>query len=123
MDWERYKALCDTPEVCSRWLLEQTLELLDDQDLALSLRSAMDAPPLPKPADHRGGSATDMFRLRLTLEQANAVRLRLEQASAVGETTRATRERGLGGFVEAWREYEQHLKRHLPGPTDCSTRS
>lgn len=123
MDWERYKALCDTPDVCSRWLLEQTLELLDDPTLAAGLRAALRSEPLSKPADHRGGPPTDMFRLALTLADVAAVRCQVERAGAAGRTTSATRGRGLGGFVEAWREYEQFLSRREAGRASCSPRS
>ena len=27
MDWERYKSLCDSPQVFSRWMIEQSVEL------------------------------------------------------------------------------------------------
>ena len=109
MDWERYKALCDAPDVCSRWLLEQTLELLEAHPAAERLRDAMAAEPVEKPPDHRGGAPTDMFVLNLSLDEVAGVRRRIEQAAARGETTSATGRRGLGGFAEAWREYEAHL--------------
>ena len=111
MDWERYKAICDTPDVCSRWLLEQTLELVDRDDLAERLRADMARPPVEKPEDHRGDAATDMFAMTLSHAQVAALRERMERAAAAGETTSATRGRGLGGFVEAWREHEQFLER------------
>lgn len=111
MDWDRYKTLCDTPDVCSRWLLEQTLELLEASSVSRKLEDALRQPPIDKPDDHEGGPETDMFRLSLGLEDVRAVRERVEQAQAAGETTAATRDRGLGGFVETWREYEQQLER------------
>ncbi|MEQ8859598.1 MAG: hypothetical protein RIC56_13210 [Pseudomonadales bacterium] len=120
MDWDRYKALCDAPDVCSRWLLEQTLELVDDPGLAGRLRAALQTAPLAKPDDHRGGPPTDMFRLQLSSAQATALRARVERARAAGARTSATGERGLGGFVEAWREYEQFLERRAAA---CSARS
>ena len=114
MDWNRYKALCDTPDVCSRWLLEQTLELVDDAALAERVRDDMSKGPLPKPDDHEGGEETDMFQMSLGLADVRALRERVEQAADRGEATDATRGRGLGGFVETWREYEQYLERR-PG--------
>jgi len=111
MDWERYKAICDTPDVCSRWLLEQTLELVAPGDLAAHVQADMARPPVEKPADHRGDAATDMFAMTLSCDQVAALRQCVEQAAAAGTTTSATRGRGLGGFVEAWREYEQYLER------------
>lgn len=110
MDWERYKALCDAPDVCSRWLLDQTVELVDDRALAQRLRDGARAEQLDKPADHEGGSETDMFRMSLTLDEVRALTRRVEQAHAAGETTSGTRGRGLGGFIETWQEYERHLE-------------
>jgi len=113
MDWQRYKAICDAPDVCSRWLLEQTLELLDHDDLASRLRADMARAPIDKPADHRGGAATDMFAMTLSYDEVAALRELVERAAGAGATTSATRGRGLGGFIEAWREYEQFLERLL----------
>jgi hypothetical protein len=115
MDWDRYKTLCDTPDVCSRWLLEQTLELLDAPALAQRLREGMSSGPLPKPDDHEGGSETDMFQMSLSLPEVRAVSQRVEDAMAAGVTTSGTRERGLGGFVETWREYQRYLERCATG--------
>ena len=123
MDWEHYKRLCDTPDVASRWLLEQTFELLSDPALRSRLGATLRQPPLPKPADHRGGTATDMFRLALTAEEVCAVCREVEAAVAGGLTTRATRARGLGGFVEAWQEYARYVLAQARRVTDCSPRS
>lgn len=124
MDWESYKLLCDTPDVCSRWLVEQTLELLEDGPLRSRLKRLLEGAPISKPADHRGGAATDMFRLVLTPEEAASVCRRVAEAALRGETTSATRNRGLGGFVEAWQEYQRYLAcRNASGDVDCSTRS
>jgi len=123
MDWARYKALCDAPEVFSRWMLEQTLELLGDAHPAAALEATLRGAPLEKPADHRGGAATDMFVLALPITEVRAVVEAVAHAVARGETTGATRQRGLGGFVEAWSEYERHLMlRHGADPA-CSPRS
>ena len=109
MDWDTYKQLCDTPDVMSRWMLEQTIELLEGDGRQLLL-AALAGEPLPKPQDHRGGAATDM--LRLELDQANVRLIHEQVARAVltGRTTSGTRDRGLGGFEEAWREHVQHLE-------------
>jgi len=129
MDWNRYKAICDQPDVCSRWLLAQTLELLEDEALAARLREALDGPPLPKPGDHAGADETDMLRPSLSLVEVRAVRCRVEQAVARGATTGGTRTRGLGGFAQAWLEYETYLQslssarqRQTRGPA-CSIKS
>ncbi len=110
MNWERYKAICDTPDVCSRWLLEQTLELVAEPSLAGRLRAHLDGTPLEKPDDHEGGPETDMFRMSLGLDDVRALRRRLEEAVAAGATTSGTRDRGLNGFIETWQEYERYLE-------------
>jgi hypothetical protein len=115
VDWTDYKDLCDSPDVMSRWMLTQTLELLalegGDGALHRGLASTLHAPPLAKPADHRGGPATDMFRLELTLEDARSVTALVVRAAAYGRTTSGTAGRGLGGFAEAWQELTQYLGR------------
>ncbi|MDZ7670188.1 MAG: hypothetical protein U5Q16_12470 [Gammaproteobacteria bacterium] len=110
MDWNRYKALCDTPDVCSRWLLEQTRELLDEPSLKFRLNDGLSAQPVPKPDDHEGDAATDMFQMDLSLPEVRALRRQIEAAAAEGRTSSGTRGRGLGGFVEAWLEYERYLE-------------
>ena len=108
MDWDAYKRLCDTPAVLSRWMLEQTMELLDTA-LRAELQAAMSCPPIAKPEDHKGGPATDMFQLTLERPQVLAVHARVAAAVVAGERTTGTGARGLGGFEEAWREYLDHL--------------
>lgn len=114
MDWDSYKAISDSPDVCSRWLLEQTMELVEPI-AAARLREAIEAGPVPKPADHEGGDETDMFRMSLTLDEVRAIRLKVESAGTAGITTSGTRDRGLGGFVETWRDYERFLERQSGG--------
>jgi len=112
MDWQRYKELCDAPWTFSRWMLEQTLELAGQQGALLpELEQALDGEPLPKPADHRGGSATDMFELTMALAPARGVYALISRAVEAGASTGATARRGLGGFEAAWREYVLHLER------------
>lgn len=108
MDWDRYKQLCDTPNVFSRWMLEQTAELLESE-LAELIERAVAGAALPKPADHRGDAATDMFVLRFPREDVVRICARVVAAAEAGETTTATAGRGLGGFREAWGEYLRML--------------
>lgn len=106
VSWSSYKVACDRPGVVSRWLLEQTRELLDHEAELADLLGALlrEGRPLPKPADHRGGPATDMFELSLPPQQVRRIRDRVLAAKCAGRVTMQTRARGLGGFVEAWRE-------------------
>jgi limonene-1,2-epoxide hydrolase len=105
MDWERYKLLCDQPNVVSRWMLEQTLELLSEDDVAVILRAALTSQALAKPADHRGGEATNMYRLALSPAQRETIAGLVRLARDAEAETSKTTGRGLGGFVEAWDEY------------------
>ena len=100
MDWERYKALCDRPNVMSRWMLTETAALVS-AELRQPLLAAMQQPPLPKPSDHKGGAETDMFELGLH-EFVDRILAAVERAAARGKTT--TQGRTLGGFASAWRE-------------------
>ena len=87
-------------------MLEQTLELLcEAPDLARPLRLALDRAPLPKPLGHRGDAQTDMLRLELDAATAQAIIAVVQRAVAQGAVTSGTRDRGLGGFAEAWQEY------------------
>lgn len=114
MDWERYKARCDAPDIWSRWMLMQTMELLAGRDdLIAPLRRALDGQPLAKPAGHKGGPATDMLQLDLNEVQAEAILSAVRKAARQGAQTSATQGRGLGGFPEAWLEY----RRFLAAPT------
>jgi len=106
MDWNDYKRLCDSPPVFSRWMLEQSIELLQTEpQLVAALGRAFARPPLEKPTDHRGGAQTDMFVLSLTVRETNEIVSAIDAAIDDGRTTRATHVRGLGGFREAWRDY------------------
>lgn len=103
MDWQRYKALCDRPDVMSRWMLDETASLVPAA-LRPPLQAAITQTPLPKPPDHKGGEQTDMFEVALD-EFADEILAAVEAAVARGETT--TQGRGLGGFVAAWRELKE----------------
>ena len=103
MDWQRYKALCDRPDVMSRWMLVETACLVPAA-LQPPLRAAVAQTPLPKPHDHKGGELTDMFEVALD-EFVDEILAAVEAAVARGETT--TQGRGIGGFVAAWRELKE----------------
>lgn len=120
MNWSQYKILADTPGVWSRWMLEQTLELLQDsrlagdsnsgssvvyQRLVLRLNTCMAQAPIPKPADYKGGASLDMFRLTMGSCETRALLALVQRATDMGLRTSGTAKRGLGGFVAAWQEY------------------
>ena len=99
MDWQRYKALCERPDVMSRWMLAETATLLP-AELRAPVLAALTQRPLPKPPDHKGGADTDMFEV--TLAGVDEIVAAVEAAAARGVTT--SQGRGLGGFALAWRE-------------------
>lgn len=99
MDWQRYKVLCERPDVMSRWMLTETAALLP-AEWRISLLAELRQRPLPKPPDHKGGADTDMFEV--TLAGVDEIVAAIEAASARGATT--SQGRSLGGFAVAWRE-------------------
>ena len=107
VDWPDYRRLCDRPDVVSRFLLEQTAELLTDDGLAKRLEGVLATTPIEKPEGHRGPPASDMFVLDLDVDDVAAVATELQRALAAGRTTSATEVRGLGGFLAAWLEIER----------------
>ena len=115
MDWDEYKRRCDEPRVFSRWMLEQTRELLERaeaNELASKIGSSLGGPPLPKPRDHKAGRATDMFELELEHPDARAVLRWMRHAIEQDWRSAGTRTRGLGGFAEAWLEYATWKEQH-----------
>jgi len=120
MDWERYRERCDAGDVLSRWMLEQTRELLERMDrpvLAERLARLARATPIDKPTDHRGGPETDFFQVDLTVTEAGEILDAVTRAAEHDERTSGTRGRGLGGFREAWGEYlDWQTGRHPRSP-------
>ena len=89
-------------------MLEQCVELfeqLDEPHLAGALRTALASTPLPVPDDFRGPDTVRMYCLSLSNVQRDAGLAAIERAVREGVTSSQTRSRGLGGFVEAWREF------------------
>ena len=64
MEWVEYRDLCDTPNVFSRWALEQTKRQVEPE-LQEVFDQVLASRPLEKPTDHRGDERTDMFVLEL----------------------------------------------------------
>ena len=111
MDWNDYKALCDSPRTFSRWMLEQSIELLrDEPQRADALTRVLQGVPLDKPSDHRGDASTDMFVVALESSAARGIHRVVVAAVSAGLTTSGTKPRGLGGFAEAWREYVGYIE-------------
>lgn len=111
MSWADYRARCDSGDVVSRWLLEQTAALLDDcgePALAAQLRGVLTGPALDKPADHRGGPETDFFVLDIDAPTVRSI-AQCVTALAGDPGRRLAGGRGLGGLPEAWGECADRL--------------
>lgn len=115
MKWSRYKALCDRPDVLSRWMLERTVELLERDTparcdgLADAMRAVLGSEPLPRPVDHLGPPATDMFAAGLDASVVHATLAVVDAAAAQGWLAGVLGLRSAFGFVTAWREYARHV--------------
>jgi hypothetical protein len=105
MDWARYKALCDRPDVCSRAFLELTLVVLDDGEHARALRRVLDSTPLARPADHTGPPTTDMFLADLDAACVKAIYAAVLVAAESGRLAAVQARASPAGFLAAWREF------------------
>lgn len=84
-------------------MLEETAALSDGDTRAALLEIAAGT-PLPKPADHKGGVATDMFEIDLPTEVVRSVVEVVDDAANRGlRTPRSTK---IGGFAIAWRDLQ-----------------
>ena len=108
MDWVRYRALCDRPDVMSRWLLGRTAAVLDAEgahELAGHIRAPLAGDPLPRPQDHRGPADLDMFPVNWPPAIVAALVAPLEALNDRGELERTLGLRSARGVIAAWREY------------------
>ena len=109
--WSTYRARCDAGDVLSRWLVERTVELLEDVGdgvLAARVSVVLEEAVLTRPVDHRGGAEADFFQARLAYADVCAVATRLA-ALATDPSVRLRTGRGLGGLPEAWAEYRDWI--------------
>ena len=84
-------------------MLEETAALVTG-DARAALLDTVSGNPLPKPADHKGGVATDMFETALPTEMVRSIAETIRDAARRGlRTPRSTR---IGGFAAAWGELE-----------------
>ena len=109
MDWDTYKELSHSPEFFTRWALETTSRYVHGSLKGILIECAR-IQPLEKPADHKGGSETDV--LRLDLDNAT-VRSIID--SLVDEAIKAKLEEGsaqpnFNPLIRSWEEYGEWLK-------------
>jgi len=108
MQWPQYKEICKRPDYWSRWMIEQSIEILqrvDRTDLKAPLMAALVTEPVPTPDGHKGGAGLNMLRLSCPVRFRQAIVDAIVAARDEGIKTSGTQDRGLGGFEEAWREY------------------
>ena len=104
MRWEEYKQLCDHPAVLTRWLIEQTARICDP-NCSRVLEAVLETAPITKPAEHKGGVATDMFSSSLSRENIELIIEQVQRAVATGERTTGPIERDYTSIEKAWLEY------------------
>jgi hypothetical protein len=89
-------------------MIEQSIEILeklDKSECKTPLVAALATQALSKPQDHKGDGRLDMYRLSCAVPLRRKIAGIMQLAKEAHLTTEATRDRGLGGFEEAWREY------------------
>jgi len=108
MRWEAYKRQCEQPDVLSRWVIEQTAELLDD-DLRGRVLAELDAEPLPRPSGHVGDRRADMFLINDLGDVALSISVAVGQAVRGGRCTSAVTTLGVRRFDAVWRNYAAYV--------------
>ena len=84
-------------------MLEETATLLPG-GTRTALLTILGGTPFPKPPDHKGGEATDMFAVDLPPDIVRSiVEVVLDAAERGLRTPRSTK---IGGFATAWRELQ-----------------
>ncbi len=110
MRWEVYKQRCDQPDVVSRWMIEQTAELLD-AGLRERLLAELAEKPIPPPRGHLGDDRADMFVINDLSDVALEISDSVDRAVIAGRRTSATTIHGVGRFGEIWCSYAAYVKR------------
>jgi hypothetical protein len=130
--------------VLSRWTLERTIALLEGsaeaadaaavligdphdpspgrppQVPAAILRAVLATQPLPRPADHVGPAATDMFVTCLDSASVHGILAIVDRAMASGRLVEILEGRSPVGFVAAWREYAGSVERADPAESGAA---
>ena len=105
MEWAKYRELCDSSNVFSRWALEQTKSQLEPPKRRL-IEQVLTNAPIEKPNDHKGDDRTDMFPLSLDQETIGEIIDALRRAESLNKQTTGEVVRGYGGLIKAWEEYQ-----------------
>ena len=107
MDWITYKALCNQPDILTRWALSTSTAMLAPE-LAAPLQACLEQPPLAKPPDLSVPPALDMFALRLQADAAEAI-LRSLRDEAQADPARHLRQSQIDHLLVVWSELVDYL--------------
>ena len=110
MRWEVYKQRCEQPDVVSRWMIEQTAELLD-AGLRERLLAELAEKPMPPPRGHLGDTRADMFVINDLSDVALEISDSVDRAVIAGRHTSATTIHGVERFSEIWCNYAAYVER------------
>ena len=94
-------------------MLEQCIDLmaqLERAELSRLLLEAVAQTPIEVPSDHKGPDATRVVPLLLSPGERLEILEAVIDADRRGLRTPQTARRGLGGFIEAWREYAEYVE-------------
>ena len=122
MEWDEYKSICDHPSVLTRWLIEQTLRVCDDDSASL-LEATLGSVPITKPLGHKGGAAIDMFKTSLKREDVVQIAAQVQRAVKADKRTSGPVERDYSHIEKTWLEYlnwcdEVAVSENQPGGGD-----
>ena len=92
------------PKVLSRWLLTQTICVVEER-VAAELRSVLEGQPLVKPNDHKGNTSLDMFETSLANKTVLDIYRTVEIAIKNGRMTEGMVVRDYRSILRAWQEY------------------
>lgn len=104
MEWDEYKEICDHPTVLTRWLLEQTLRVCDSECATL-ITKTLESAPITKPEEHKGGSATDMFKTSFVREDIAQITEQVRRAVKINQKTSGPVVRDYSHIEKTWSEY------------------
>ena len=110
MRWEVYKKRSDLPDVVYRWMIEQTVGLLD-AGLRGRLLAELAEKPIPPPRGHLGDDRADMFVINDLSDVALEISDSVDRAVVAGRRTSATTINGVGRFGEIGCNYAAYVER------------
>jgi len=118
MDSTTYKREMSRTDVFHRATLEETIAVLerDHADLAQRVRSQLERPPIQKPEQHTGGSASDIFRVELFRAEVDLIvqAMGVAEVGALGQDYKTTPAAShFAGLLDTWNRYRFLLDEKL----------